>query len=60
MAIRVTSCKVGASPESCRIKFDHGVLAVGNSNMDGTDFWMVRNSQRKCLSSRSTCARGGV
>ena len=26
------------------MKFDHGVLTVGYSNVGGTDFWTVRNS----------------
>ena len=47
-AIRDTSCAVSVSPTNCRMKFDHGVLAVGHSNVDGTDDWMAKKSQRKC------------
>ena len=42
------------------MKFGHEVFAVGHSNVDGTDCWMVGHSWRKCLSSRPTRARGGV
>ena len=42
------------------MKFDQEVFVVGYSNVDGTDYWMVRNSQWQCSSSRPTCARGGV
>ena len=58
--VQWASCKTDVFSANCRMKFDHGVLAVGCSTVSGTDNWMVRNSLQKCLKSRPTRTRGGV